>query len=157
MSAMRSSFTTAFGVSLTTPLVYQVMPGYFESLWLPRAWLPTAMTVSQWPAGTRGPNGPAVDVPATGLPRNPCRGDRRMVCSIPEPGGAPAALDSDRGGNAARCRDRLLHRGRPGLPGQPVSLAAACNRPGTLPGHDSGPGLAAGQRDRRRARPGATR
>jgi MFS family permease len=41
--------TASFGVSLTTSMVYQVMPGYFESRGLPRAWLPTAMTVSQWP------------------------------------------------------------------------------------------------------------
>jgi MFS family permease len=40
--------TTSFGVSLTTPLVYQVMPGYFESRGLSRVWLPTVMTISQW-------------------------------------------------------------------------------------------------------------
>jgi MFS family permease len=41
--------TTSFGVSLTTPMVYQVMPGYFEARGLPRAWLPTAMTLGQGP------------------------------------------------------------------------------------------------------------
>ena len=34
--------TTAFGVSLTTAMVYQVMPGYLESRGLPRAWLCTS-------------------------------------------------------------------------------------------------------------------
>jgi len=37
----------AFVVSLTTPFVYQTVPGYLESLGLPRAWLPTAMTLGQ--------------------------------------------------------------------------------------------------------------
>jgi len=41
--------TTSFGVSLTTPMVYQVMPGYFEARGLPRAWLPSAMTLGQCP------------------------------------------------------------------------------------------------------------
>ena len=30
-------------------MVYQVMPGYLESRGLSRAWLPTAMTIGQWP------------------------------------------------------------------------------------------------------------
>ena len=37
----------AFVVSLTTPFVYQAVPGYLESLGLPRAWLSTAMTLGQ--------------------------------------------------------------------------------------------------------------
>jgi MFS family permease len=40
---------TAFGVSLTTPFVYQVMPPYLESIGLPRAWASTALTLGQWP------------------------------------------------------------------------------------------------------------
>lgn len=39
----------AFGVCLTTPFVYQVMPTYLEARGLPRAWVPTAMTLGQWP------------------------------------------------------------------------------------------------------------
>ncbi len=39
---------TAFGVCLTTPFVYQVMPTYLESRGLPRAWVSTAMTLGQW-------------------------------------------------------------------------------------------------------------
>jgi MFS family permease len=40
---------TAFGVSLTTPFVYQVLPTYLESRGLPRAWVSSAMTLGQWP------------------------------------------------------------------------------------------------------------
>lgn len=40
---------TAFGVSLTTPFVFQAMPPYLESLGLPRAWAATALTIGQWP------------------------------------------------------------------------------------------------------------
>ncbi len=38
---------TAFGVCLTMPFVYQVMPTYLESRGLPRAWISTAMTLGQ--------------------------------------------------------------------------------------------------------------
>jgi MFS family permease len=40
---------TAFGVGLTTPFIYQVMPPYLESRGLPRAWISTAMTLGQYP------------------------------------------------------------------------------------------------------------
>jgi MFS family permease len=40
---------TAFGVYLTMPFVYQVMPPYLESRGLPRAWVSSAMTLGQWP------------------------------------------------------------------------------------------------------------
>jgi MFS family permease len=40
---------TSFGVSLTTPLVYQAMPTYYEQLGLPRGWAATAATLGQWP------------------------------------------------------------------------------------------------------------
>ena len=36
-----------FGVYLTAPLVYQVMPGYLETRGLPRAWISTTMTLGQ--------------------------------------------------------------------------------------------------------------
>ena len=39
----------AFGMSLTTPFVYQVMPNYLRSIGMDRAWLSTAMTLGQWP------------------------------------------------------------------------------------------------------------
>jgi MFS family permease len=39
----------AFGVSLTTPFVYQVIPAYLESRGLPRPWIATAMTLGQVP------------------------------------------------------------------------------------------------------------
>ena len=39
----------AFGLSLTTPFVYQVMPNYLRSIGMDRAWVPTAMTLGQWP------------------------------------------------------------------------------------------------------------
>ncbi|MBV8078123.1 MAG: MFS transporter [Planctomycetaceae bacterium] len=38
---------TAFGVYLTMPFVYQVMPTYLEARSLPRAWISTAMTLGQ--------------------------------------------------------------------------------------------------------------
>jgi MFS family permease len=40
---------TAFGVNLTTPLIYQTVPPYLESRGLPRAWTSTALTLGQWP------------------------------------------------------------------------------------------------------------
>lgn len=40
---------TSFGVSLTTPFVYQVLPSYLEALGLERRWVSTAMTLGQWP------------------------------------------------------------------------------------------------------------
>ncbi len=39
----------AFGVSLTTPFVYQVMPNYLRNLGMDRAWVSTAMSLGQWP------------------------------------------------------------------------------------------------------------
>ncbi len=39
----------AFGVSLTTPFVYQVMPNYLRASGMDRAWVSTAMTLGQWP------------------------------------------------------------------------------------------------------------
>lgn len=39
----------AFGVCLTTPFVYQVLPTYLVSRGLPRAWVSTAMTLGQIP------------------------------------------------------------------------------------------------------------
>ncbi len=38
---------TSFGVYLTQPLVFQVIPGYLEGSGLPRAWVSTAMTLGQ--------------------------------------------------------------------------------------------------------------
>ena len=40
---------TAFGVALTTPFVYQIVPIYLESRGMSRAWISTAMTVGQLP------------------------------------------------------------------------------------------------------------
>jgi MFS family permease len=40
---------SAFGVCLTTPFIYQVLPTYLESRGLPRAWISTAMTLGQLP------------------------------------------------------------------------------------------------------------
>jgi MFS family permease len=39
----------AFGVSLTTPFVYQVMPNYLRAIGMNRAWVSTAMSLGQWP------------------------------------------------------------------------------------------------------------
>ncbi|MHC5536969.1 MFS transporter [Singulisphaera rosea] len=38
---------TSFGVCLTTPFVYQVLPTYLEARGMTRAWIPTAMTLGQ--------------------------------------------------------------------------------------------------------------
>ena len=46
---VRVFLVTAFGVYLTTPMVYQVIPEYLELRGLSRAWVPTAMTLGQWP------------------------------------------------------------------------------------------------------------
>ncbi len=40
-------FVASFGVYLTQPLVFQVIPGYLERRGLPRAWVSTAMTLGQ--------------------------------------------------------------------------------------------------------------
>lgn len=40
---------TAFGVGLTTPYMYQVIPPYLEARGLPRAWISTVMTLGQYP------------------------------------------------------------------------------------------------------------
>ncbi|MBV8486930.1 MAG: MFS transporter, partial [Planctomycetaceae bacterium] len=45
---VRTFLVTSFGVSLTTPLVYQVIPGYLHVRGLPKAWISTAMTLGQW-------------------------------------------------------------------------------------------------------------
>jgi MFS family permease len=39
----------SFGVSLTTPFVYQVMPNYLRVSGMDRAWVSTAMSLGQWP------------------------------------------------------------------------------------------------------------
>ena len=46
---MRVFLGCAFGVSLTTPFVYQVMPGDLAARGLPRAWISSAMTLGQLP------------------------------------------------------------------------------------------------------------
>ncbi|MBV8137558.1 MAG: MFS transporter, partial [Deltaproteobacteria bacterium] len=45
---VRTFLVTSFGVSLTTPLVYQIIPGHLQARGLPKAWIPTAMTLGQW-------------------------------------------------------------------------------------------------------------
>jgi MFS family permease len=46
---MRVYLMLTFGVSLTTPFVYQVMPNYLRAIGMDRAWVSTAMTLGQWP------------------------------------------------------------------------------------------------------------
>jgi MFS family permease len=46
---VRTFLVTSFGVSLTTPVVYQVIPAYLQARGLSKAWIPTAMTLGQWP------------------------------------------------------------------------------------------------------------
>ena len=40
---------TSFGVSLTTPYAFQVVPSYLEARGVSRAWISTTMTLSQLP------------------------------------------------------------------------------------------------------------
>jgi MFS family permease len=47
--AIPAYLVVAFGVSLTTPFVYQVMPNYLRSIGMDRAWVATAMSMGQWP------------------------------------------------------------------------------------------------------------
>jgi MFS family permease len=42
-------FVTSFGVALTIPFAYQVIPPYLESRGLPRAWISTVLTLGQYP------------------------------------------------------------------------------------------------------------
>lgn len=46
---MPTYLVVAFGVSLTTPFVYQVIPNYLRSIGMGRAWVATAMSLGQWP------------------------------------------------------------------------------------------------------------
>jgi len=46
---VRVFLVTAFGVFLTIPLVYQVVPGYLAARGLPRPWISTAMSLGQAP------------------------------------------------------------------------------------------------------------
>ena len=39
----------AFGFSLTTPYVYQVLPAYLRRIGMERAWVASAMSLGQWP------------------------------------------------------------------------------------------------------------
>jgi MFS family permease len=47
--SMATYLILAFGVSLTTPFVYQVMPNYLRANGMDRAWISTAMSLGQWP------------------------------------------------------------------------------------------------------------
>jgi MFS family permease len=47
--AIPAYLVVAFGVSLTTPFVYQVMPNYLRAIGMNRAWVSTAMSLGQWP------------------------------------------------------------------------------------------------------------
>jgi MFS family permease len=49
MPGMAVYLVVAFGVNLTTPFVYQVMPGYLRSIGMERAHVATAMSLGQWP------------------------------------------------------------------------------------------------------------
>ncbi len=40
---------SAFGFSLTTPFVYQVIPHYLRRIGMDRAWVASAMSLGQWP------------------------------------------------------------------------------------------------------------
>jgi MFS family permease len=44
---IRVFLVTSFGVYVTAPIVYQVMPGYLEWRGLPRSWISTTMTLGQ--------------------------------------------------------------------------------------------------------------
>jgi len=46
---MAGFYLAAFGLSLTTPYMFQVLPTYLEARGLPRAWVTSAFTLGQWP------------------------------------------------------------------------------------------------------------
>jgi MFS family permease len=46
---MTGFLITAFGVHLTAAFIYQVLPTYLAARGLPRAWIPTVLTLGQWP------------------------------------------------------------------------------------------------------------
>jgi MFS family permease len=46
---MSGFLLVAFGVHLTTPFIYQVLPTYLEARGMSRAWISTALTLGQWP------------------------------------------------------------------------------------------------------------
>jgi MFS family permease len=49
MPGMGAYLAVSFGVSLTTPFVYQVMPNYLRTIGMDRAWVASAMSLGQWP------------------------------------------------------------------------------------------------------------
>ncbi len=46
---MAGFLITALGVHITTPFIYQVLPTYLEAKGMSRAWIPSALTLGQWP------------------------------------------------------------------------------------------------------------
>ncbi len=46
---MAAYLVAAFGVSLTVPFVYQVLPNTLRAGGMDRAWVPSAMSLGQWP------------------------------------------------------------------------------------------------------------
>ena len=46
---MPTYLAVSFGVSLTTPFVYQVLPNYLRTIGMDRAWMGSAMSLGQWP------------------------------------------------------------------------------------------------------------
>ena len=106
--------TTSFGVYLTVPMVYQVIPGYLEWRGLPRAWISTTMTLGQMTE---------IAMLAAFCPgccggwgsRGPGAGDLRVVPAVSQPGAGAAPVGGRGRDTAAWSRDCLFHRGWAGL------------------------------------------
>ncbi len=108
---------TAFGVCLTTPFIYQVLPTHLESRGLPRAWISTALTLGQVPEIAA--LAVLLDVSTDPVPRDPGGRHRGPGSPIHEPCDRPAALGGPGGDPAPGHRRRLLHDRRASVHGQP--------------------------------------
>ena len=148
---MPAYLVVAFGVSLTTPFVYQVMPNYLRSIGMDRAWVVDG-DVARPVARDRGAGGPALAPPAGRLPGDAGPGDRGLRRPVREPGDGPAALAGDGGHPAARDRGGLLLDRRPGVRRRPGLGRPAGQRPVDQHGGDRRPRLAPGEPAGRRGR-----
>ena len=131
---------TSFGVYLTAPMVYQVIPGYLEWRGLPRAWISTTMTLGQMTEIAM------LAVLPWLLRRFGVKGTMMLgICGLVRPVFQPGARSAAVAGRRrARCLHgvgiRLFHRRRPGLYRQPVRRSSAGQRPGAAPGVHVGDG-----------------
>ena len=102
---------TSFGVYLTLPLVYQVIPGYLEAL-RPAPRLGHRGDDPGPDDRDRAAGRPALAAPPVRDQGDAGPGDRGLAGPVPQPGAAAPALGGRGRDPAARRRHRLLHRRR---------------------------------------------